>query len=228
MRTDGRLFGHRTTRPVRSASVVKAMLMVAYLDRPSVRRRPLRGADRALLAPMIRRSGNAAADRVQVIVGPHGLPRVARRARMMRFVAGTNGFWGGSVIDARDQTRLFLRIDRLVPRRHRAYAMRLLRTVVPRQRWGVGAVAPRGWRLHLKGGWGSGSGAVDHQVALLTRGRLRVSVAVLTTANASHADGKRTLRGIFARLLRGLRRVSAGGRGRAARARPASSTPRGR
>jgi hypothetical protein len=67
-------------------------------------------------------------------------------------------------------------------------------------------VAPRGWTVHAKGGWGSGTGAIDHQVALLTRGDERVSAAVLTTADGTHAYGKATLRGMFARLLRGLTR----------------------
>jgi hypothetical protein len=71
----------------------------------------------------------------------------------------------------------------------------------------VAQVAPRGWELYFKGGWGSGTGAVDHQVALLRRGPLRVSVAVMTTSNGSHAYGKATLRGVFRRLLRGLSRV---------------------
>jgi hypothetical protein len=65
-------------------------------------------------------------------------------------------------------------------------------------------VAPRGWTLHFKGGWGSGSGRVDHQVALLTRGAQRVSLAILTTAQGTHAYGRATLRGMAARLLRGL------------------------
>ena len=42
-------------------------------------------------------------------------------------------------------------------------------------------------------------------MALLQRGDERVSVAVLTVADGSHAPGKQTRRGIFARLLRGLR-----------------------
>jgi len=58
--------------------------------------------------------------------------------------------------------------------------------------------------VYFKGGWGSGSGAVDHQVALLTHGDIRLSVAVLTASNGSHATGKATLECVFRRLLRGL------------------------
>ena len=47
---------------------------------------------------------------------------------------------------------------------------------------------------------------VDHQAALLTRGRERVAVAVLTADNPSDAYGAETLRGVAARLLRGLDR----------------------
>jgi hypothetical protein len=63
-----------------SASVLKAMLLVAYLDLPSVRARVLGSGDRALLAPMIRRSDNAAAGRVLGIVGAGRLSALARRA----------------------------------------------------------------------------------------------------------------------------------------------------
>jgi hypothetical protein len=45
---------------------------------------------------------------------------------------------------------------------------------------------------------------VDHQVVLLRKGDRRISVAVLTTDSPSHAYGKETLRGVFARLLAGL------------------------
>ena len=49
--------------------------------------------------------------------------------------------------------------------------------------------------------------AVDHQVALLTRGDIRLSVAVLAGANGSHAAGRATLEGVFRRLLHGLSTV---------------------
>jgi Beta-lactamase enzyme family len=187
---------------VPSASVVKAMLLVAYLRRPDVRGRRLRGDERALLGPMIRRSDNAAASQVCNIVGTSGLARLARRVGMRHFHATRP--WGLSTIDAAGQTRFFLRIDRFVPRRHRRYAMGLLGSIVPSQRWGIARVRPRGWALYFKGGWGSGTGWADHQVALLRRGRRRIAVAILITSSPSHEYGNETLRGVAARLLRGL------------------------
>ncbi len=202
LRTPARTYGFRAGRVARSASVVKAMLMVAYLNQPDVRDRPLRAADHALLRPMIRLSDNIAATQINDLVGAEGLRRVARAARMRAFVP--HPVWGGSSITAADQARFFARIDAFVPARHRAYAMRLLETVVPSQRWGVGRAQPPGWRLYFKGGWGDGDGEVDHQVALLTRDGRRVSLAILTTENPNHAYGNETLRGVTERLLRGL------------------------
>jgi hypothetical protein len=205
VRTEGRVFGHDSTRGVPAASTLKAMLLVAHLRR--LGSRPLRARDRALLAPMVRRSNNVTATRVRDLLGNGRLARFAVRAGMRRF--RPHPVWGLSRVDAADLSRFMLRVDRLTPPRHRAYAIRLLRTIVPSQRWGIARVAPRGWKLHFKGGWGSGTGTVDHQVALLTRGKLRVAVAITTTPNGSHAAGKATLRGVAGRLLRGLARVDA-------------------
>ena len=120
---------------------------------------------------MVRWSDNVAATRVRDIVGNDGLVRLARRVGMRAFTPAA--IWGLSRIDAADQTLFFLHIERFVPRRHRATALRLLSSIVPSQRWGIARVRPPGWALYFKGGWGSGSGAVDHQVALLRRGRRR-------------------------------------------------------
>jgi hypothetical protein len=204
VRTPAGLAGWHTRRTVRTASVVKAMLLVAYLNRPSVRQRTLtRDETRHLLGPMIRQSGNRAATRVRDIVGNAALVRVARRAGMRHFAV--HAIWGYSRTDAADQTRFFLRLERYVPARHRATALRLLRTIVPSQRWGIARVALPGWRLYFKGGWGSGVGEIDHQVALLRGcGDARIAVAILTTSQGTHEYGKRTLQGVAARLLAGL------------------------
>lgn len=202
VRDGARAWGFHPRRRVRTASLTKTLLLLAYLRREEVRFRPLGREQKRILAPMIRRSDNDAATRIYDVVGNDGLTRVARRAGMRDFRAGA--YWGGCQTTARDQAVLFQRVERLLPPRHRAYGMRLLRTIVPSQRWGIARVAPRGWRLYLKGGWGSGSGAVDHQAALLVKGRRRITLAITTTDNPSHAAGIVTLRGVAARLLRGL------------------------
>ena len=202
VRTPCGAWGWRQDRVAPSASVLKAMLLVAYLQRPGVRDRPLGAGQRALLSPMIRRSDNAAATRVLGVIGPRNLERIAHRWGLRRFRVRSP--WGLSEITAREQARLWLHLDRRIPPRHRQWALGLLRTIVPWQRWGVGHVRVGGWTLHFKGGWGSGTGRIDHQVALLLRGGQRVSLAILSTAQGSHRYGEATLRGVAGRLLHGL------------------------
>jgi hypothetical protein len=60
------------------------------------------------------------------------------------------------------------------------------------------------WGLYFKGGWGSGTGWVDHQTALQTDGDERISLSILTFEDGSHTYGKETLRGLAFRPLRGL------------------------
>jgi hypothetical protein len=201
VRTGHKLYRSDAYRVYRSASVVKAMLLVAYLNQASVRHRKLTGADLGLLAPMIRRSDNGAASRVRDIVGNGALERLADRVGMGRFATAPS--WGDTQITAAGQSKLFLHIDRYVVRLHRSTALRLLRTVIPTQRWGIARAPHRGWKLYFKGGWGD-YGEVDHQVALLRRGRQRIAIAVLSRDFPSHEYGKRTLEGIARRLLRNL------------------------
>jgi hypothetical protein len=58
----------------------------------------------------------------------------------IRYARGRTGdIWGETSVTARDQTRFFLDIDGDVDvdERHRSYAMRLLRSVIPSERWGI-------------------------------------------------------------------------------------------
>jgi hypothetical protein len=209
VRTERRGWSWRASTPYRSASIVKAMLLVAYLRRGDVRHRPLRAGERALLDPMVRYSDNDAASAIHLRVGLPALSTLGRRAGMRHFIP--HPAWGGSTVTAIDQARFFLRIDRLVPRRHRDYAMRLLRGIVAGQRWGIPEARPRGWQIAFKGGWGKGvTRQVDHQAALLTNHGMRVSIAVLTADNPSDGYGFATVRGVAARLLRGLSGVVRG------------------
>ncbi len=199
----GRPHGYHARDVAPSASVLKAMLLVAYLRRPDVRGRELEQWERDLLAPMIRRSDNSAATRMVGLVGEAGLDALAKAAGMEHFRLHWP-IWGQSEITPRGQALFFHRIDRLVPARHRGYAMRLFATVVPSQRWGVGRVPHGLWRLYFKGGWGSGTGLVDHQVALYRADGERFSLALFTRFDPDHEYGKETLRGLATRLLHGV------------------------
>jgi hypothetical protein len=200
-----RVHGFRRGVQYSSASLVKAMLLVAYLDRRNVRHRRLRAHDRRLLGPMIRVSDNDAATAVYGKVGPAGLRRVARRAGMRRFVA--NPVWGGCQVTARDQARFFSRIRRLLPERHRTYALGLLRRIVSYERWGIPHARPAGWRIYFKGGWfpEDGGGWRVHQAALLESGGRHIAIAVLTRGSPTLGYGAATIAGVTARLLRGYR-----------------------
>jgi hypothetical protein len=188
--------GYRRTAGYPSASVIKAMVMVAVLRRAGHGR--LTGAQRALLYPMITRSDDAAAIALWNELGAGALRRVAAAAGMRRFAIGAHLFEART--DASDQARFFLVIDRLVPAEHRAYARRLLASIVSWQRWGIAdAAARRGFSVRFKGGWRT---AITHQVALLQRHGRRLAIAVLTGGEPSMAYGEDTIEGSTERLLR--------------------------
>ena len=195
-------YSWRASTRVPAASVIKVMFMTAYLRQESVKYRDLRQWERELLGPMIRRSDNPSADRVADMLGPKRMYRLARKAGMRRFHYTRP--WGLSTITATDQVRFMFELEQYLPSRHESYARSLLREVVPWQRWGIGRVQHPKWRYFFKGGWGSGSGDVCHQLAFLERGDMRIAAAVMITDSPSHAYATETLEGVFRRLLRYL------------------------
>ena len=198
----GEMHGHAASVTAPLASVFKVMLMVTYLRQASVRDRELRGADRDLLAPMVRWSDNATATRIRDLVGAAAINRLARDAGMRDFQL--HDTWGLSRGSPRDQAPFMFDLERYIPSRHEAYARRLLSSIVKSQRWGIPRAAPSGWHVFFKGGWGSGTGRVTHQVAFLESGERRIAVAIFSENSPSHAYGTETVRGVAARLLRGL------------------------
>jgi len=197
---DGRLHQRGGGASFRTASLLKPLLLATYLRRPGVRRRSLTRSERALLDPMIQRSDNDAASDILGRLSASSIARTARASGQRRFRLVTP-IWGLSRTTAVDQARFFRNLDAVLPARHRAYAHRLLRTIVLSQRWGVARARPAGWRLEFKGGWGSGSGQVNSQAARLTKDGRLLTLAVMTESNPSHDYGSATIRGVTARLL---------------------------
>ncbi len=200
--SQGRLYGAHPHRRFVSASVVKAMLLVAYLRRLAKRGDRLDAHSRSLLRPMIHVSDNAAATAVWRRVGDPRLRRLAHRAQMSDF--SIHGLWTNAMISAADQSRFFFEMNRLVPRRFRSFANHLLSHIAGYESWGIPAVArPRGWKVFFKGGWRpTGRGQLVHQVARLERGRLRIAIAVMTDGDPSMGYGISTIQGVTARLLK--------------------------
>jgi hypothetical protein len=196
----GREYDYRAATTAPAASVFKVMLLASFLRMRGGR--GLSARDRSLLGPMIRRSDSVAATTVRDLVGRRRIERLARVAGMRDFEY--RWVWGESRTSPRDQVSFMDHLMSYIPQDYRAYARYLLSHVIRPQRWGIGRVVPRGWTLYLKGGWGSGSGRVDHQVALLRHGDHRIALALFTQFDPDHAYGKATLRGLASRLLRGL------------------------
>ncbi len=196
----GRLHGLEPRRVYVSASLVKAMLLVAYLR--AIGNRVPTPSEQAELGPMITQSDNDLATAIYSRVGDAALRDLARRAGMRSFSVA--GYWSGSSFSAADQARFFRVFDRLVPRRSRAYARGLLSSIVAWQRWGFSRYSLAvGFRTFFKGGWRStANGRLVHEAALFERGPLRVSMAVLSDGNPSHEYGTATLRGVAERIFR--------------------------
>jgi beta-lactamase class A len=199
--TSGKPHCYRCNERYVAASVVKAMLLIGYLEQLAEDDRPLSSSHRAFLSAMIPRSDNASADAIYLHVGDPGLYRIAAEAGMARF--DVRGDWTKARITAADQARLFARIDTLTPAKFRSYTCGLLASVVPSQAWGIPEVSRPRWMTLFKGGWRHTSrGHLVHQVARLERRGLAIAIAVLTDGSPNDGYGRTTIRGIAARLLR--------------------------
>jgi Beta-lactamase enzyme family len=206
--TNGRIRARDGGRLYFSASVVKAMLLVAELRRLRDERLPLDPATEDLLEAMITYSDNDAADSIHGRVGDPGLLAVAGSARMRRFTVA--GYWGNAQVTAADLARFFSRLRKLLPRRHRRMALGLLTSVIPGQRWGLPRAAGGTWTVYFKGGWrATDRGELVHQAARLEDGGRELAIAVLTDAQPSQLYAIHTVRGIANRLLRRAVRSSA-------------------
>jgi hypothetical protein len=198
--TTGALSCYRCRASYHSASVVKTMLLIAYLNRLAGASKMLDADHDAYLTSMIRVSDNAAATAIYAHVGDERLKGLARQAGMTNF--DISGSWGSARVTAADQARLFSRMQELTPSEYQGYTRSLLASIVPRESWGIPEVSRPEWLTFFKGGWlSSRRGNLVHQVARLEKGEVSLTVAILTDRNPSDAYGRTTVRGIAARLL---------------------------
>jgi hypothetical protein len=197
--SSGRLTGLNTREHFQTASVIKVMMLVAYLQRLEAHHADLQASDRALLYPMIHESNNEAASAVLGVVGESAVERVAHEAGMSDYVPGV-GWWAYSQTSAADQARFFARLERLTPRRFYPYERGLMSTIEPEQSWGVPPVARPHWQVFFKTGALPSEGLFN-EVARLERPGITFTVAVFTNGDPSMAYGEQTIEGIGSILL---------------------------
>jgi hypothetical protein len=195
--SEGRLSGVHVHWTFVTASVVKAMLLVAYLRQLDARgQHYVDSYSDSILFPMINVSDNSAASAVYGHVGDGGLYALAARAGMTDF--NVYGSWGNAQLSAADQARYFFEMDSLIPREFVGYARRLLSTIVGYESWGIPAVArPHRYAVFFKGGWrGTALGQLVHQVARLERPDHSFAMAVMTDGDPSMGYGIDTIQGL--------------------------------
>ena len=192
----GELHGWHEHVRFTGASLVKAMLLVAYL-----RKYPHAAGLDVTATKMIEESDNASAFAIQEAVGMSGVKKVARLAKMQDFEAA--GTWIDSKVSAADQARFFFDYLSYVPASRRAFARKLLNGITPMQRWGIPAAAgPDGWTPYFKSGWLEMDNVLMVQAAWVEKGGVTWSAAVMTDRNPTKSYGWDTQKG-FAGLLLG-------------------------
>jgi hypothetical protein len=199
MDSEGRLSGRNIHERFLTASVVKAMLLVAYLRLKQARgQHTITSYDRSILGPMIEISDNNAAARCQDIVSNPRLYALAQAAHMTDF--SIVGSFKNAMTSAADQARYFFEMKSLIPHEFVRYANYLLSHIVSYESWGIPAVArPRGYRVYFKGGWFPPW--LENQAARLYGHGKRFAIAVLTYNDPSFNYGIDTIQGVTATLL---------------------------
>ena len=200
--SEGRLSGMNLHSQFITGSVVKAMLLVAYLRRlDAMGQHTVDSNSNSILYPMINVSDNNAATQCWSIVGDSGLYSVAGAAGMTEFSVTTD--WGSAMISAADQAKFFFEMDSLIPREFVGYARFLLSTIAGYESWGIPAIArPLGYQVFFKGGWRpSPNTYLVHQIARLEGHGRTFSIAVMTDGDSGMGYGIASIEGTTQALL---------------------------
>jgi hypothetical protein len=195
----GELSGARLREHFETASVVKVMMLVAYLQMLNAQHHGLDAHDTSLLYPMIHISDNEAASAVLALVGGAAVARVAHESGMSDYAPGVS-WWAYTQTSAADQARFFFELPTLIPPQFYGYARGLLSGIEPSQSWGVPPVARPRWQVFFKTGALPEEG-VFNEVARLERPGLTFTVAVFTEGDPSMGYGEETIEGVAAALL---------------------------
>ena len=194
-----------------SASVVKVTILGALLYRTQAWHKSLTRTEVAQARAMITESDNDAASDLWTDVGRSFLQHFLDLAGMTHTFLGPGIYWGLTQITASDEMRLLRLLvtkNTVLDTASRDYALDLMAQVIPSQRWGVTAGAPRGLTAHVKNGWLplATHGWRIHSIGDFTGRGGGYSIVVLTQDNPSMPYGIDTIEAIAKEINRDLNR----------------------
>lgn len=185
-----------------AASVIKATILAALLRKRQQKHTFLTTREHQLAWRMITESDNAAASALWAQDGRYWLRHFLRLAEMTHTDLGPGGAWGLSELTAHDEMLLLTTLTAKNPvlsSRSRRYELSLMAHVIPSQRWGVTAGAPKELTAHVKNGWLPYPVSDDWRInsigAFTGHGR-DYRIVVLTARNPTMAYGVATIQAV--------------------------------
>jgi Beta-lactamase enzyme family len=181
-----------------AASAIKVTILAALLLKCQEEDRNLTASEAHLAWLMITQSDNAAATALWNDVGYAGMQHFLNVAGMRQ--TKLNPAWGLTLLTAHDETRLLHLLSapkKVLTQAHRIYVRRLMASVIPAQRWGVSAGAPKSVTVHLKNGWLPYPGTLweINSIGIFTSPHRVYLMSVLTYNNPTMAYGIETIEG---------------------------------
>jgi hypothetical protein len=181
-----------------AASVMKVTILAALLRKAQEQHRKLTEAELSNAWLMITQSDNDAANYLWFDVGLTFMQHFLNLAKMSH--TKLDYHWGLSLLTAEDEMRLLTLItgpNNVLTKPSRVYARYLMGHVIPSQRWGVPAGAPRSVDVHVKNGWlpYPGSAWEINSIGTFTTTHRAYLIAMLTYGNPSMAYGIDTIEG---------------------------------
>ncbi|MFJ5773502.1 serine hydrolase [Streptomyces sp. NPDC093094] len=194
----------RPTTRFDSASVVKATVLGALLYESQKQGRGLTTREMTLARAMITKSDNASTTTLWNQLGVTKIKRFLTAAGMTHTVPDPTGHWGLTQITVTDEQKLMKLLTApgtVLSDARRAYALKLMREVVPSQRWGTPYGAPSTVTKALKNGWLQRT--YDHRWRVHSVGAFKgnghdyfISVLTLNGSGSTMQYGINTIQGI--------------------------------
>jgi beta-lactamase class A len=191
------------------ASVAKVNILIARL----MTQKRLTPLERRLTRRMIRMSDNRAASALYKIIGNGAGMALANTRLGLNCTFPYPEAWGATRTCPADQIKLLSTLVKAkspVPELSRAYALQLMGSVTPSQRWGISAAARKGERVALKNGWTplrfQGSGWAINSIGRIQCSEHDFLIAVFSSEQPSMGAGIATVEHLARMTTDALRR----------------------